>query len=79
MRVPTTLGALSMETSCRLIGRGYAKTAVAVFMLGLTDTIPRVTQLHPWLVATEKDLNPTLLAFARLKALVRAARPTAHR
>lgn len=48
-RAPTTLGAIKRVTARQLVARGYANTAIALYMLGLTDALPSPRENHPWL------------------------------
>jgi hypothetical protein len=48
-KIPTTLSAIERSISRRLVARGYANTAVTLFMLGIIDTLPSPRQNHFWL------------------------------
>jgi hypothetical protein len=52
--VPTTLGRIDLKAACQLIGRGYANTAITLFMLGITDSIPSPRKHHAWLSIYER-------------------------
>lgn len=46
---PTTLSAIERNIGRQLIGRGYANTVIALYMLGLIDTLPSPRAHHAWL------------------------------
>jgi hypothetical protein len=51
VKTPTTLGAIEPATAHQLVCRGYANTAIAMYMLGLIDVLPSPREHHPWLFA----------------------------
>lgn len=46
---PTTLDAVGRNIGRQLVGRGYANTVIALYMLGLIDSLPSLREHHPWL------------------------------
>lgn len=49
IETPTTLGAVERSIGRQLVGRGYANTVIALYMLGLIDSLPSPRVHHQWL------------------------------